>query len=180
MAKDGNKQRFNAIARQSASHQNTMSFQRHQGAPSSKNGRGGFKNKGGNSQNRNNSGGKNFKKYREQKLIKFDRNKRIEFVTGFKKRKDERRFKAKLRAKEEQRQERAELVKTKAQQRQSIEEQYEQIRQMKKAEMGINDDDEESSESDSDAEAADDKEKEGENKVTTVEDEFDGGMFEKE
>ena len=36
-------------------------------------------------------------------MIMFDRNKRIEFVTGFKKRKDERRLKAKQMAKEEKR-----------------------------------------------------------------------------
>ena len=34
-------------------------------------------------------------------MIMFDRSKRIDFVTGFKKRKDERRFKAKIKAKEE-------------------------------------------------------------------------------
>lgn len=50
-------------------------------------------------------------------MIMFDRTKRIDFVTGFKKRKDERRFKAKIEAKEEQKQERAELRKTKAQQK---------------------------------------------------------------
>lgn len=70
-------------------------------------------------------------------MIMFDREKRIEFVTGFKKRKDERRFKAKIEAKEEKKQERAELKKTKAAQRQSIEEQYEQLRQLKRAELGL-------------------------------------------
>ena len=35
---------------------------------------------------------KPFKKRKEGKMIMFDREKRIDFVTGFKKRKDERRF----------------------------------------------------------------------------------------
>ena len=58
-----------------------------------------------------------FFKNKDQKMIVFDRDKRIEFVTGFKKRKDERRFKAKINAKDELKQERKELLKTKAQQR---------------------------------------------------------------
>jgi len=54
-------------------------------------------------------------------MIMFDRAKRIEFVTGFKKRKDERREHAKQYAKDEKRQERHELLKTKADQRRAIE-----------------------------------------------------------
>ena len=104
MAKDGNKQRFNAIARQSSNshsgpsfNRNSVNFQR----GGAGRGRGGsMSNKRGSFQS-NSSNHNGFKKHREQKMIKFDRDKRIEFVTGFKKRKDERRFKAKLRAKEE-------------------------------------------------------------------------------
>ena len=65
----------------------------------------GFKAKGGNAKpfkkNKNNA--------KQGKMIMFDREKRIEFVTGFKKRKDERRFKAKIEAKQEIKDERKEL-----------------------------------------------------------------------
>jgi len=50
-------------------------------------------------------------------MIVFDPEKRKEFITGFRKRKDERRFKAKIKIAEEQKEERRELLKTKAQQR---------------------------------------------------------------
>lgn len=50
-------------------------------------------------------------------MIMFDRSKRIDFVTGFKKRKDERRFKAKIKASDELRDERKEIRKSKAVQR---------------------------------------------------------------
>ena len=59
-------------------------------------GRGGF--------DRGNSSNSSFKrKPREDKMIMFDRAKRISFVTGFKTRKDERRFKAKISAQDEKR-----------------------------------------------------------------------------
>ena len=58
-------------------------------------------------------------------MLKFDRNARIEFLTGFKKRKDERRVKAKEVMKQEKRKERQELRETKKQQRENIEQQYE-------------------------------------------------------
>ena len=54
-------------------------------------------------------------------MIMFDPQKRIDFVTGFKKRKDERRFQAKIAQKEEKRQERIELRHTKEQQRRQVE-----------------------------------------------------------
>ena len=72
----------------------------------------------------------------KNKLV-FDRAKRVDFVTGFKKRKDERRVQAKEQLLEEKRAERKELLEHKRQQRQNIEEQYEQLRQLKLAEMGV-------------------------------------------
>ena len=65
----------------------------------------GFKSKGGNAKPFKN----NKNKAKQGKMIMFDREKRIEFVTGFKKRKDERRFKAKIEAKQEIKDERKEL-----------------------------------------------------------------------
>ena len=73
-------------------------------------------------------------------MIMFDRSKRIDFVTGFKKRKDERRQKAKTMVDQERRQERADLRKTKAAEKQNIEEQYEQLRRLKRAELGLPED----------------------------------------
>lgn len=102
-------------------------------------------------------------------MIMFDRNKRIEFVTGFKKRKDERRLKAKQMAKEEKRQERSDFRKTKAAQRQNIDEQYEQIRQLKRAEMGLPEEDEKE---------LDQNQSSGEESAAGSDGE--GGMFEKE
>ena len=179
MGKDGNKQRFDAIARQSrspSSHNNTLSFQRGGGG-----GRGGARGRGGRGGGRGGRGGSGFfNKKRDQKPITFDNQKRIEFVTGFKKRKDERRFKAKIRAKEELRQERVELMKSKAQQRQNIEDQYEQIRQMKKAEMGIVDDADDQSSSESENEKNNEAKQAEAAATQKLEEEFDGGMFEKE
>ena len=67
----------------------------------------------------------------------FDREKRIDFVTGFKKRKDERRKEATELAKEDKKKEKQEFKEHKKEQRRNIEEQYEQLRQIKAAEMGI-------------------------------------------
>ena len=67
----------------------------------------------------------------------FDREKRIDFVTGFRKRKDERRAEAKELAKEDKKKEKQEFREHKKQQERNIEEQYEQLRQIKAAEMGI-------------------------------------------
>ena len=83
----------------------------------------------------------------KNKLV-FDRTKRIDFVTGFKKRKDERRVKAKEQVIEEKRAERKELLDHKRQQRQNIEEQYEQLRQLKMAEMGVDPNEEKAQKSD--------------------------------
>ena len=52
----------------------------------------------------------------------FDRAKRIDFVTGFKKRKDERRQKAKVLIAEEKKQERKDILKERKQHRKQIEE----------------------------------------------------------
>ena len=101
-------------------------------------------------------------------MIMFNREKRIDFVTGFKKRKDERRFQAKIEAKEEIKQERVELRKTKQAQRTQIEEQYEQIRQLKRAELGLPPE-----------EPKYDNDSDSENPEHNVESD-DGGMFEKE
>ncbi len=60
--------------------------------------------------------------------IIFDRNKRVEFVTGFKRRKDERRVIAKQKLKEEQADERRQNRQIKYKNRERIEEQYEQLR----------------------------------------------------
>ena len=67
----------------------------------------------------------------------FDREKRIDFVTGFRKRKDERRAEAKELLKEEKKKEKQEFREHKKQQQQNIEEQYQQLREIKAAEMGI-------------------------------------------
>lgn len=73
----------------------------------------------------------------------FDRNKRIDFVTGFKKRKDERRVQAKELEKDEKREARKEILQEKKKQRELVDEQYEQIRMIKRAELGqVSDDDE--------------------------------------
>ena len=72
----------------------------------------------------------------EQPVIKFDRDARVEFLTGFKKRKDERRVQAKEKSKKELKQERKEMLDIKKQQKANIEQQYEEIREMKKAEFG--------------------------------------------
>ena len=66
----------------------------------------------------------------------FDRNKRVEFVTGFKRRKDERREVAKQKIKEEEMEVRKQNRQIKYKQRDRINEQYDQIRQI----MRINDD----------------------------------------
>ena len=50
-------------------------------------------------------------KPRKEKMIMFDREARVNFVTGFRARKDERRFEAKIKATEEKKEERRELVK---------------------------------------------------------------------
>ena len=92
--KHGDKKKFNEVARsqQSGAAHGTNQFQNQQpkldanGKIKKKNRRGG-------------GSGKGFK-------LVFDRNKRIDFVTGFKKRKDERRVKAKELALEEKKQER--------------------------------------------------------------------------
>ena len=55
----------------------------------------------------------------------FDRNKRIEFVTGFKKRKDERRVQAKEMEKDEKREARKEIAYERKKQRDLVDEQYE-------------------------------------------------------
>ena len=78
--------------------------------------------------------------------IMFDREKRVEFVTGFKKRKDERRLKAKEVEKEEAKEARKEIVYEKKKQRELIEEQYEQIRMIRRAELGENSDDDDEEE----------------------------------
>ena len=57
----------------------------------------------------------------KNKLV-FDKDKRIDFVTGFKKRKDERRAQAKEQVLEEKREARKELLEHKRKQRQNIEE----------------------------------------------------------
>ena len=96
--KQGNKKRFNEVARsqQSGAALGPNRFQAKQpkfdanGKIKKKNRRGGGSGKG------------------SFKLV-FDRDKRIEFVTGFKKRKDERRAKAKELALEEKKDERKEL-----------------------------------------------------------------------
>lgn len=54
------------------------------------------------------------RKPKEGKMIMFDPEKRREFITGFRKRKDERRFQAKIKAKDEVKVERKELLKSKA------------------------------------------------------------------
>ena len=69
------------------------------------------------------------------KLV-FDRQKRIEFVTGFKKRKDERREQAQELKKEEKKEARKQVVEERKRHRDMIQEQYEQIRQIKRAETG--------------------------------------------
>ena len=118
--KDGNKQRFNAISRQNQS-QFSMSPAPQHGSGGRGHGQNNFggRGRGGGRGGRGGRGGSfnsgKFFKNKDQKMIVFDRDKRIEFVTGFKKRKDERRFKAKINAKDELRQERKELLKTKAQ-----------------------------------------------------------------
>ena len=67
----------------------------------------------------------------------FDREKRIDFVTGFKKRKEERRAYGKEAAKEDKKKEKQEFRDHKKEQIRNIEEQYEQLRQIKAAEMGV-------------------------------------------
>lgn len=66
--------------------------------------------------------------------IKFSSEARVEFVTGFKKRKDERRVKAKEILKKEEKDKRKELLAEKRKQRDRIEEQYQQVKMLKKAE----------------------------------------------
>ena len=70
------------------------------------------------------------------KLV-FDREKRIDFVTGFRKRKDERRAEAKELAKEDKKKEKQEFREHKKERERNIEEQYQQLREIKAAEMGI-------------------------------------------
>ena len=63
-----------------------------------------------------------------QSEIVFDRSKRIEFCTGFKRRKDQRREKAKAKLKEDEKEKKRENREARVKQRQLVEEQYEQIR----------------------------------------------------
>ena len=183
--KDSMKQRFNAVARHQNNSAPTTSFGAYRAGGRGRGGRGGFGNqggrggRGGNSFSRGGRGGGRGdfsrhtpfkKKWNDDNVITFDRDKRIEFVTGFKKRKDERRVVAKQKMKEEKKQERLDLKKTKADQRRLVEEQYEQLRQLKRAEMGLPPED---AASENDAEA------EGSDKNALVEEDI-GGMFEKE
>ena len=96
-------------------------------------------------------------------------------MTGFKKRKDERRLQAMIDAKDDHKKDRADNKRHKEQQKQNIEEQYEQIRQQKRAEMGLplDEDRDEGSKSEHDGDA-------NENPETEAVEADDGGMFEKE
>jgi ribosomal RNA-processing protein 17 len=75
--------------------------------------------------------------------IEFDRQKRVDYVTGFKKRKDERRVAAKVIIKKEKAEERHEIKLEKIKNRKRIEEQYEEIRKCMRMEDSEDDAEEE-------------------------------------
>jgi ribosomal RNA-processing protein 17 len=63
--------------------------------------------------------------------IKFNPQARKDFITGFKKRKDERRKKAQEKNKKEEKEKRKEIVAERKRHRERIEEQYQQVRMLK-------------------------------------------------
>jgi hypothetical protein len=78
-------------------------------------------------------------------------------------------------AKDEHKKDRVDNRRLKAQQKQNIEEQYEQIRQQKRVEMGLPLEEDREGNSDSD-----DGDNQNENPEALAVEEDDGGMFEKE